>query len=159
MTPTFANGLFDLSTTSASYAFDCGTGTNRALIALANWNNDTSDPGRTATYGGVAMTKLGYLYSGSGALRRNAALFFLVNPLPGSNTFAIPQVGGASGIKSLVAAYNNVDQQTPYTGFNSAVNTVNGTTASNTVATLKNDSLIIEAFQAALTTCTPASSQ
>jgi hypothetical protein len=106
---------FDLATgsggngtgTSRTFSHTC-TGSNLCLYVGVNYS---SDPGasRSATYGGVAMTKIAELYTGGGY---NAVLYRLVAPASGANDVVVSQTNAVGG-SFVAASFTGVHQTTP----------------------------------------------
>lgn len=97
-----------------SYAFDVGTGANRAIAMLVTLGDNIADTTSYAidvTYAGVSLIDAlgdgGHVIAGSP--HGKAKLFYLLNPAPGSNTLAITtgnSGGTGEAITSSVVAVN-----------------------------------------------------
>jgi hypothetical protein len=106
-----SGNLSSLSGSSASWSHTC-SGIERALyVIVCGYDDDGDDISSiTASYNGVAMTKLGGQYTVGGA---NTVIFELINPPAGTYNIALASLPpfiqmGAGGI-----SYNGVHQTDP----------------------------------------------
>lgn len=97
------------SANSISFSHTC-TGTDRILVAYVLGSSSGGAPlaPNSATYNGVAMTRpVSNVTSNIGI-----AMFYLVNPASGSNTFSasFTSGGGADSMRTILASYTGASQ-------------------------------------------------
>lgn len=95
---------------SATLAHTC-SGTDRILFVNVNDFADGSSGAPTVTYAGVSMTliaRVGYPSS-----HDNNHLFYLVNPVAGTNNISVTRPTVNSSMNILAASYTGVDQTSP----------------------------------------------
>lgn len=96
--------------TSLTQAIDVGTGDNRLLIVPVFTEYDNKTP--TATFNGVAMTRLISQQYDTYHTSRDLHIFVLANPASGSHNFVVTCAN--SGLITMgYSCYNGVDQTTP----------------------------------------------
>lgn len=122
-TATFADITLGNTTTRTdsgsgdSFAFDSGSGSNRLLIAGFSSFDTTADDRKvlSCSYGGNALTSVVGAIADNGTSNGRGAIWYLVAPPTGSNTFSVT-FDGANDITNsdyFLAIFNNVDQSNP----------------------------------------------
>lgn len=126
-----------VSATSASWSHTC-TGSDRCLYVAISLDG-SGDANPTATYAGVAMTRLASVFAQQGL-----ALFRLVNPATGANTVQVNW--SAPFVRATVAlSFVGVDQTTPDSGTASAFEVATGTSVSHNISSATGG-MVVDAF-------------
>ena len=95
---------------SKSFAVNVG-GANVVAFAVVTWGQTAGQSIGTPTYGGQSMSPCGsVVQSGSNAYTQ---VFFIANPLTGSQTLTFTFSGGISVVMANVIAFQGVHQTTP----------------------------------------------
>lgn len=138
------------SATLSNSNMTVGSGSNRALIALADFSALSSTcppPGLTVTWGAQSMTQIGFAQAQDSA-NPCAMLFGLVNPTSGNQTLTASWTGNRDAVLTAIS-FTGVNQTGGATSFPNS-NSANdggttGTSASVTVSSASN-AYVVTAF-------------
>jgi len=98
----------------------------------------------SATYNGVAMTRLSFFADASGSNKN--AVFYLVNPSSGTNTVSVTRTGGAN-MSIVASAYSGVDTSSPIDDSVTDAGTSSTSFTSSAVTVSDADNWLIGAFR------------
>lgn len=124
------------------------------VLATGYTNGGVSNP--TATYNGVAMTRVLFVDSGPFGGLPGTAIFILTNPAVGTNSVLVSGFVDAS-TPTLALAMANVDSLNPIDTFNTQIG--NFTFASIPLTTNYNDSFLLDAMATVSNIITPGAGQ
>jgi len=127
------------STTSLTYPYTVGSGSNRLLVV--NLIGDTStDDISSVTYAGVAMTLLGKV---QGPANNWQYLYYLVNPPSGSNSIVVKAISPHYLI-SQAASWYNVNQAAQPDAFTTNTAAVASTSITTSLTTVATGALVVQ---------------
>jgi len=127
------------STTSLTYPYTVGSGSNRLLIV--NLIGDTSaDDISSVTYAGVAMTLLGKVQASANDWQY---LYYLVNPPSGSNSIVVT-AGSPHYLISQAASWFNVAQTAQPDAFTTNTGAATSTSITTSLTTVAAGSLVVQ---------------
>jgi len=126
---------------SLTFSHTVGAGTNRLLIVGVSIRNiDAGDTVNSVTYGGVSLTRAGFVANGN---RSRVEIWSLVSSPTGSNNVVVTLIG--ANIASFVvgaASFTGVNQTSPLGSFSSA--TGRSTTPSVNVTSVNEGEVVID---------------
>jgi hypothetical protein len=127
------------STTSLTYSFTVGSGSNRLLVV--NLIGDTSaDDISSVTYAGTPMTRIGKVQAPSNNWQYQ---YYLLNPASGSNNVVIT-AGISHFLISQAASWFNVKQSAQPDAFTTNTAPVASTSTSTSLTTVAAGSLVVQ---------------
>lgn len=106
----FYTGSFGLGGT-VTKSYTVGTITNGMLIVTCGVNSAVTDPATSATYNGVAMTKIAHVSRGAEAM--SIDVFALAAPATGTNNLVITFAASYVTYDIIVVSYSGALQATP----------------------------------------------
>lgn len=135
-----ATAIANWSTSNPATASHTTTGENRYLQVSVFTNAAVT--AMTATYGGVSMNQLSVIVDPDG---NKNFVFYLKNPLVGSNTVSVTRTGG-SNMSITAASYIGTDQTTPIVDSVTDAG-VNSTTFTSSAVTATADNWLLSTFR------------
>lgn len=151
-----SNSAYNTADALYSWAHTC-TGSNRYLVVGVSMLSVAGSNVSGVTYGGVAMTFLGAIASGSGAIR--SELWGLISPATGSNTVEVTLSAALDSIAGATS-FTGVNQTSPIEGYNSATATnVGAADATVNVTTVADNDWVVDCVATSDTAITVGAGQ
>jgi len=131
------------STTSLTYPFTVGSGSNRLLVV--NLIGDVTDNISSVTYGTSPLTLLGKIQAPPSAAGANnwQYLYYLLNPPSGPNNIVIT-AGSAQYLNSQAASWYNVKQSAQPDALTTNTVGAGSTSITTSLTTMASGSLVVQ---------------